>query len=105
MINAFSLQDPTPARVIVRFTNRKARNAVFAARRQLKSYSGVNGRKIYVNEDLTHETADLFRHARQLVKQKAIYSCRTSGGVVHVKKSEHDSKPTKVSLLSDIDSL
>lgn len=97
--------DSTPARVIVRFTNRKARNAVFAARRQLKSYSGVNGHKIYVNEDLTHETADLFRQARQLVKQKSIFGCWTSGGVIYVKKSEHDSKPTKISLLSDLHSL
>jgi hypothetical protein len=41
---------------LVRFTNRKAREAVYGARRQLK----YNKDKIFVNEDLPKTTAELF---------------------------------------------
>ena len=95
--------DPAPARVIVRFTNRRIRNAVYAARRQLKSYNNGNGHKIFINEDLTHETAEVFRQARQLVKQKSIFSCWTTGGVVYIKKTpERECKPVRLTLSSDI---
>lgn len=95
--------DPGPARVIVRFTNRKMRNAVYAARRQLKRFNDNNGHRIFVNEDLTHESAELFRQARQLVKQKRIFRCWTAGGEVYIKKSpERECKPVKVPLFSDI---
>ena len=93
-----------PPNVIVRFTNRKARNAVFAARCQLSvtsTASSVNTQRIYINEDLTKNTAELYRSVRQLVKQKRLFRCWTAGGAVFVKKSA-ESQPMKLSLSSDL---
>jgi len=99
-------QNNSPPRIIVRFTNRAARNAMYGARRKLRDYQEQNGMKIYVNEDLTAHTADLFRRARQMVKQKRFHSCWTSGGTVYVKKTfDRDSRPIKLSLSSDLQSL
>lgn len=92
-----------PARIIVKFTNRKARNLVYGARKNLKQHADDTGHQIFVNEDLTAPTADLFRRARDLVKRKIFHGCWTSGGVVYVKKSsDRNSKPIKVSLSTDL---
>ena len=61
--------DPGPPR----FVNRKARDAVYAARRQLRSHTAGNDRGIYINEDLTSHTAELFRNARNMVKTKHLH--------------------------------
>jgi len=55
--------DAGPPVTMVRFTNRKTREAVYKARRQLRGAPN----RIFINEDLTKSTADLFRQARQLV--------------------------------------
>lgn len=92
-----------PPRVIVRFTNRKARNMIYAARRNLQKYTQATGHSVYVNEDLTSLTADLFRRVREKVKLKVFHSCWTSGGAVFVKKSpDRSSVPLKVSLSTDL---
>ena len=92
-----------PPRVIVRFTNRKARNMIYAARRNLQKYAQETGHLVYVNEDLTSLTAELFRRVREKVKQKVFHSCWTSGGAVFVKKSpDRSSVPLKVSLSTDL---
>ena len=104
-------REQTPPNVIIRFTNRKARNAVFAARRQLRvtltessSSSSGNAQRIYINEDLTKNNADLYRRVRQLVKQKRLSRCWTAGGAVFVKKSA-ESQPMKLSTSSDLTSV
>lgn len=74
-----------PPAVIVRFTNRKTRDAVYAARKKLKKY---RENAIYINEDLTKNTAELFSQARKLVKQKRIASAWTSGGSVYYKLTD-----------------
>ena len=56
--------------VIVKFTTQKFRDAVFAARRHLKGSSLL----IFINEDRTKHSADLYRRARALVKNKTITS-------------------------------
>jgi len=95
--------DTAPPRVIVRFTNRKARNMIYAARRNLQKYAQETGHSVYVNEDLTSLTADLFRRVREKVKLKVFHSCWTSGGAVFVKKSpDRSSVPLKVSLSTDL---
>jgi hypothetical protein len=82
---------------IVKFTNRKARDMVYNARRKLK------GRNIFINEDFSKSTADLFRHARNLVKAKIIHSAWTSGCNLLVKTmSDQNCKPKKITLLSDL---
>ena len=59
--------------VIVKFTTRKVRDAVFAARRRLKESSPL----IFINEDLTKRSADLYRPAWTLVQIKTITSTWT----------------------------
>ena len=58
-----NVSDAGPPVTMIRFTNRKAREAVYKARRQLRGTPNC----IFINEDLTKSTADLFRQARQLV--------------------------------------
>ena len=96
----------TVPRVMVRFTNQKARNMVFAARSSLKVHARNTGVNIYINEDLTGPTADQFRRAREMVKGKRLHKCWTYGGVVFVKKiNEQSSQPVKLSLSTDLTSL
>jgi len=94
--------NPGPPAVIVRFTSRKARERVYVARRNLKDCPT----KIYINEDLTKPTAELFRHARQLIKQKAIHSAWTAGGIVYIRQSPVPGtpgfSPTKIGSLVDL---
>lgn len=75
--------DNHPPVTFVRFTNRKARDAVYDARRQLRKSSA----KIYINEDLCKKTANIFHQARQLVRAKLIHSAWTSSCTVFIKES------------------
>lgn len=91
--------DPRPATTMVRFTNRKAREAVYSARRQLKR----SPTPIFINEDLNKSTAELFHQARQLVQQKMIHSTWTSSCVVYIKDTgEPNCRPRKISSLDDL---
>lgn len=74
--------------IIVRFSNRKARNDVYAARRRLqRSERRHDEQTIYINEDLTKETASIFKQAREMVRRKTLHRCWTGGGFVYVKKN------------------
>jgi hypothetical protein len=88
-----------PAPIIVKFSTRKARDAVFAARRRLKGSSTP----IFINEDLTKVTADLFRRARLLFKNKRIYGTWTQKGSVYVKTSNDPG--CRAIRIADIDQL
>jgi hypothetical protein len=88
-----------PPAVIVRFTNRKAREAVYAARYQLKSCNPP----VYINEDLTKTTAALFSQARKLVQDKRIYKTWTSGGHVYYRQSSQSGcKPVLITSATDL---
>ena len=90
--------DPSPAQVIVRFTNIKTRDAVYRARLALKGRPGL-----YINEHLTRKTASLFKDARTLVKEKRLSSTWTTNGVLYIKKSNDPvSKPVKVLSASEL---
>jgi hypothetical protein len=87
------------APVIVRFTNRKARDAIYAARRKLKTHSD----RIFINEDLVKSTAELFREARKLVKGKILFSAWTSGGTVFVRTTNAaGERPLKIISLEEL---
>jgi len=81
-----------PPVVIVRFTNRKARDDVYNARRKLRS---VASSRIFINEDLAKTTAELFQQARKLVRSKQLHSTWTRNGSLFIKSSE-DSRPQKI---------
>ena len=93
-----------PPAVIVRFTNRKARSLLLAARSKLKKRKGPPGTKpIFINEDLTKTTAELFFKARQLVKAETIYSAWTSNGTVFINQtSSQTCHPTCVLSENDL---
>ena len=87
---------------IVRFTNRKAREAVYAARRNLRNLS----EKVFINEDLDKKTADLFRQARLLIKAKRLHSAWTTSCIVYVKEnSDPNCKARKIQNTTDLPTL
>lgn len=72
----------------VRFTRRCVRDNIIAKRRLLKAVNQTSGSKYFINEDLTHYRRELFLEARRAVKDKHLAATWTSGGVIHIKKSE-----------------
>jgi hypothetical protein len=91
-----------PASVIVRFTNYKARDAVYRARLNLKGTHG-NGHRVFISEDLTKSTANLFRQARSLVREKTLHAAWTAGGTVFVKQTDNPScRPKRVTSAADL---
>lgn len=94
-------QDSTPAPVIVRFTNRRARNAVIHARKRLSTLSA--GRGVYINEHLSKARESIFREARRLVKEKKLFRAWTNNGEVYVRvSSAPDSRPLLVDDVSKL---
>ena len=75
--------------VIVKFTNRKARDLVYAARTQLKPST------VYINEDLTKRNSKIFAEARKLVKSGKIHKAWTNKGHVYIKEDNQQSCPPK----------
>jgi len=89
-----------PPAVIVRFTNRKARDAVYAARRKLKN---LRESRVFINEDLSKPTVNLFMHVSKLAKEKVIHSTWTSAGEVFYKLSSDTlSRPIRVQSSSEL---
>ena len=85
--------------IIVRFTNLKARDAVYRARKSLKGLTSP----VFINEDLTKTTADLYRRARDLRKFEKIFATWTAGGSLYIRQHEAaTSKPIKISSESDL---
>jgi hypothetical protein len=61
---------------------------------------------VYINEDLTKPVAELFHEARQLIKHKRLHSAWTTGGVLHVKKTEgRGERSVKITSLGELTSL
>jgi hypothetical protein len=91
--------DQRPAPLIVRFTNRRARNAVYAARKTLASHRPA----VFINEHLTKDRSAIFREARLLVKNKKLQSAWTQNGAIFIKLSDlPDSRPIRVDSASDL---
>ena len=91
--------DPKPAPVIVRFTTRRVRNAVFGARKSLKA----KGVRVFINEHLTSSRAKVFGEARKLVKEKRLEGAWTNNGAVFIRLSGlPNSRPKKVELINDL---
>jgi len=90
---------PGSPTTIVKFSNRKAREAVYSARRKLRNSAA----RIYINEDLNKTTAELYRQSRLLVKSKQIHSTWTTGCTVFIKESSDPRcRPKKIIQLSDL---
>jgi len=85
--------------VVIRFSNRRVRDAVYHAKKILKNHTP----SIYISEHLTKSASDLFYASRKLVREKKIYSTWTQSGLIYVKKtSDISSKPTVIKNLVDL---
>jgi len=90
--------------MIVRFTNRKARSAVLAARKSLRttiSSSTERHAPVFINEHLTNYTSKIFGTARQLVKTRKLNSAWTWNCKVFIKSN--DGRISCVGAPSDLD--
>ena len=93
----------SPPITIVKFTNRKAREAVYSARRNLRKPGSP---LIYLNEDLNKYTAELFRQTRALVKARRIYNAWTSSCAVFIKETNDiNCRPRKISNINELNGL
>ena len=70
--------------IIVRFTNRRARNLVYASRQRLKSIHSTTG-PVYINEQLTRKNDRLVASCRRLWKNGKIAGTWTWNGLVYIK--------------------
>lgn len=87
--------------IIVRFTNRRTRDAVYRARKLLKDHN--HSSRVYISEHLTKVSAGLFYEARQLQRQNKLSSAWTQGGQVYVKfTSDLSVRPTLVKKKLDL---
>jgi hypothetical protein len=86
-IQKFRLQGQ-PSLMIIRMNNEGIKNRVFKQRTKLRQCST----KIFMNEDLTRQDAQLFKFGRDEVKKKMLHSVWTQNGRVYAKKEEN-SKP------------
>ena len=90
---------PASTPIIVKFTNRRARDNAYSARKQLKGQSG----KVYINEHLSTEAAMISKSARNLVNQKKLISTWTLNGSVFIKDSDlPTARPKKITNLNQL---
>jgi len=85
--------------IIVRFTNRRIRDHIYAARKTLKPPKGTRRSKdaVFISENLTKSASDFFYEARQLLKQKNIHASWMQNGLVHVRfSSDPGNKPVVI---------
>lgn len=91
--------------ILVRFTTRRARNLVFAARKALRSKSSHPApAPVYINEHLTKHNANIYAHARKLVREKKIYSTWTAGGFTYIRRTpDEEDKAKQIRRMEDLD--
>ena len=88
--------------VIVRFTNRRVRNMIYASKKELKN---LTTERVYISEHLTKGAADLFFEARKQVREKTIFAAWTQNGFVHVRfTSDPAARATIIKCQADFNS-
>lgn len=92
---------PGPRPLLVSFTSKALRTAVVTARRPKQTLT-FNGSKIYIYDHLTSNSAEIFRKARRLVKDKEASATWTRDGLIFIRWTDNG-KPTRVRMLSDLD--
>ena len=85
--------DNRPRPIIVRFTTRRARNAMYDGRRKLKTFSsrdlGFNSDgKIYINENLISSTKELLKDVNKARRDAGYKFLWTQNGRIYVRKNE-----------------
>jgi len=87
---------------IVRFTNRRMRDTVYKARKQLRLCQ-VQRSPIYINEHLTKHSEVLFSQCRKLWKEKVISGTWSWHGIIYAKK--HTDEVVKILSEEDVSKL
>lgn len=85
--------------IIIRFTNRKSKDALLKQGRKLK------GTQVYINEHLTKKNADIAKKARSLKKQDKIQGTWTSSCKVFIKYSGASPEESAVMVVRNISDL
>ena len=88
--------------VIVRFSNRRVRDKIYAARYCLSTINRTAQMPIYINEQLSRKNDELFAECRKLWKSKVIGGTWTWHGCVYAKSNIHDSRAVKIQDHADI---
>src|SRR6218665_1131444 len=89
--------------IIVTFGTRRIREMVYQARRELRDKDQSSDNAIHINEYLTKINADIYAHARAMIKDKKLAGTWTRGGLVMFKRtdSEHE-KPSRALSIADL---
>ena len=85
--------------VVVKFASKKKRDIFFAKRKDTPK--DTNGKKAYINEDLTPFRSKLFYDTRCLVRRKQLHSAWIQGGNIMVKAEEFDT-PASISSYQEL---
>lgn len=86
-----------PRDIVVKFTSNLIKCQVMRNRKNLKN----TGNRIYVNDDLTKYRSMLYKHSRDLVRDKRIHSTWTTDGNILAKLHEN-SKPIRINTESQL---
>lgn len=89
--------------VIVRFSNRRVRDQIFAVRRRMRPSRTESSSIVYVNEHLSKTNEQLFSKCRMMYKNKQVARVWTWHGTVCVKRN--DSRIVKVLSMDDLSNL
>lgn len=85
--------------VVVKFTKRFTRQDILSKKKTLRN----SDKQIYISEDLTKTTADMFSKARALIKDKKIHAAWTFNGNLFIRKSADPSaRPVLIRSVSDM---
>jgi hypothetical protein len=91
--------------VIVRFSNRRVRDQVYAARGDLRDYNPPSGR-VFINEHLTRKNDSMFAACRKIWKNKKIGGTWSWNGVIYAKQlPSKGGKTIKIQSFDDIENL
>ena len=88
-----------PPAIIIRFTNRKNKDALLRQGRKLK------GTQVYINEHLTKKNADIAKKARSLKKSNKIQGTWTTNCKVFIKTEGATPEESKVTIIRNMGDL
>ena len=102
ILSAFRLPSKSagPRPILVSFQNQSTRTAIIKSRRPRQKLE-FQGSPVYLNDHLTPTNAEIFKKARQLVKDHTAHSSWTSDGQPMIRWSASD-RPVKITSLSEL---
>jgi hypothetical protein len=87
--------------ILVKFVRGSTKHMIYKAKKCLKD----TGKRIYVNEDLTKNKADLFKQVRILREDKYIWKSWTFNSNIYYTLNKDDDKPKLITKTADIEDI